>query len=1307
MFWVSILLLIVIKVSIEENYAPLNEWSPKIHDDLKEWIEKVYSNQSDKRAEESADVVHVFGQSHDNAEHEVNVSQVSNPDKLLNVLKRLEHLINGNIVKSPTQSIHTSFEPIVRGSMLELPVNFTSVQRLGTADKKQWGFSFIHFCREASKLVEYHKHVKIDAYRKSTLPVSILEKGAFNKNFTTAGHLFGNKHQFTKQTHNATVSGRQFLTSNQSMLKPDTAYRIFTKTKVTPVVDGNYYLIKFKTNQSEALHCLGMDSSGGLQVTSSRCLFFSAHYPGLQVRGGVLPAVSLECACSPGYYINRDSSRITIRKRIINPNYDIDSTFYFKPVHGENAFQLLGNHLRQVVCKSSTDVQRLVLHPLGSHFNNDGCKVVLHPIAPGENPIQNCQWNTNKKQEFCISLNLINSAEREIKLKSSIKTSEYIIKGREFRLTTYIHHPQDHPKVLFTAREDSNEVFVLLNGSRQLNIPITRDCTEFTRVIITTKPQNSYYFYLVNHLGIPLHLKANSSDDGTEPLRSPKMKVHVQRSGEGWIMKAEPADKKRSGVTVEDDDDYEPGYQEYSGTTRPAVHELSKSIQADAEHELSKSIQADAVHELSKSIQADAVNDSSQALHLMFDLVDPNGHSDPVFGNDPKIHFKAVNHGKTFHIRESPHQVTDMLSRNLSGVTLKKFDNIPGDRIKNLIDSNNYPYFPSSSLIISHFSEPEDWGDHYGSSIEGFFVPQQDGNHVFHLASGKEGKLYLGSDFDPKSKRLIAHVQESTSPMRQSELTGVKSDPIDLIAGVPYYILALHKESTGPDHLSVGMTTPDGQVDAPISVQYLYRLPVTKINSTTLRHLAEKKAKEIAEKTIHEQLTRLRMTNKPPFSLLYQSQHEFVSFLADTEVIVEIAEKVRMRFTKGTSVKVRRDTLIKQLEDLVILDLTSGSAFAAFIVREWRIDLTVKEFERNRMPAGYMCLQATNTFNSGPLTCLPPCYIPCPTATATPSTTATTPAKTTSATTKPDEVLCPTSPSPVTCPPCPASSGCLVAAATGNLTVTLVPPSCPPCPPPVICPKAPKSTPQSMCPPGHLEVHAGNSPPGSCCKFPFVYKGITMHRCTREEKNFRWCATTQDYDKDKKWGFCPQCFIGSGGTSSGYCCHFPFVFGGKLHATCVNDTKGKPWCSVTYNLDLDGLWTYCPVNAPGSSSLGTLTQPPCPEQCKDLCSDLCPDVCCNLPDMRIKDPSPEVPGCPASCQSWCGPPCPSTCCVNTSLQPFDIPGYTSYTGTGRTRLPIGPVLPWQRIRRISPICPPLCKRSCKKSCPVTCCSLAS
>lgn len=58
--------------------------------------------------------------------------------------------------------------------------------------------------------------------------------------------------------------------------------------------------------------------------------------------------------------------------------------------------------------------------------------------------------------------------------------------------------------------------------------------------------------------------------------------------------------------------------------------------------------------------------------------------------------------------------------------------------------------------------------------------------------------------------------------------------------------------------------------------------------------------------------------------------------------------------------------------------------------------------------------------------------------------------------------------------------------------------------------------------PAEIYTIQGNSH-GKPCTIPFKYDNQWFHECTStgREDGHLWCATTQDYGKDERWGFCP------------------------------------------------------------------------------------------------------------------------------------------------------------------------------------------
>ncbi|KAI0239697.1 hypothetical protein LSAT2_009557 [Lamellibrachia satsuma] len=49
----------------------------------------------------------------------------------------------------------------------------------------------------------------------------------------------------------------------------------------------------------------------------------------------------------------------------------------------------------------------------------------------------------------------------------------------------------------------------------------------------------------------------------------------------------------------------------------------------------------------------------------------------------------------------------------------------------------------------------------------------------------------------------------------------------------------------------------------------------------------------------------------------------------------------------------------------------------------------------------------------------------------------------------------------------------------------------------------------------------GGNGNGAPCVFPFIYRASEHNDCTRAGLKKLWCATTANYDKDMKWGYCP------------------------------------------------------------------------------------------------------------------------------------------------------------------------------------------
>lgn len=96
-------------------------------------------------------------------------------------------------------------------------------------------------------------------------------------------------------------------------------------------------------------------------------------------------------------------------------------------------------------------------------------------------------------------------------------------------------------------------------------------------------------------------------------------------------------------------------------------------------------------------------------------------------------------------------------------------------------------------------------------------------------------------------------------------------------------------------------------------------------------------------------------------------------------------------------------------------------------------------------------------------------------------------------------------------------------------------------------------------------------------------------------------------------------------TYSGKCCALPFVFHGVAVSRCLTDPKNnRPWCATTPNFDKEKRWGYCQPSGPHTEKIAPVirsflpgssrrTQPflgQCVETCKQICMSWCPQQCC-------------------------------------------------------------------------------------------------
>uniref|UniRef100_A0A8C2XGG1 72 kDa type IV collagenase n=1 Tax=Cyclopterus lumpus TaxID=8103 RepID=A0A8C2XGG1_CYCLU len=120
-----------------------------------------------------------------------------------------------------------------------------------------------------------------------------------------------------------------------------------------------------------------------------------------------------------------------------------------------------------------------------------------------------------------------------------------------------------------------------------------------------------------------------------------------------------------------------------------------------------------------------------------------------------------------------------------------------------------------------------------------------------------------------------------------------------------------------------------------------------------------------------------------------------------------------------------------------------------------------------------------------------------------------------------------------------------------------------------------------------VKVKYGNAD-GEFCKFPFLFMGTEYNSCTPQGRDdgFLWCSTSYNFDDDGKYGFCPhELLFTIGGNAEGAPCKFPFTFQGEKYDACTTQGRddGYRWCATTEDYDQDKTFAFCPETGMNSS----------------------------------------------------------------------------------------------------------------------------
>lgn len=109
----------------------------------------------------------------------------------------------------------------------------------------------------------------------------------------------------------------------------------------------------------------------------------------------------------------------------------------------------------------------------------------------------------------------------------------------------------------------------------------------------------------------------------------------------------------------------------------------------------------------------------------------------------------------------------------------------------------------------------------------------------------------------------------------------------------------------------------------------------------------------------------------------------------------------------------------------------------------------------------------------------------------------------------------------------------------------------------------------------------GGNSAGANCHFPFTFQNVEYTSCTNNGRTdqLKWCATTPNFDRDQRYGFCYLKSVSTPVVTTNGTCAFPFIYKRTVYYGCTKDgmDNGKAWCSLDWDYDGKRRWTICPT----------------------------------------------------------------------------------------------------------------------------------
>ena len=147
------------------------------------------------------------------------------------------------------------------------------------------------------------------------------------------------------------------------------------------------------------------------------------------------------------------------------------------------------------------------------------------------------------------------------------------------------------------------------------------------------------------------------------------------------------------------------------------------------------------------------------------------------------------------------------------GATYDVFEGVSGNKVEDLTSTEAYKTnsYSSSKSLTDFFEGDKNRGDQFGSRISGYFVVPEDGEYTFVVAGNDDVRLYLDGTEVCRTNRPTGYRKFTKDPSQTSS-------PMELWKGDWIWMEVLHKEKTGADSVSVGVTLPGGVELKPLPI---------------------------------------------------------------------------------------------------------------------------------------------------------------------------------------------------------------------------------------------------------------------------------------------------------------------------------------------------------------------------------------------------------------------------------------------------------------------------------------------------------